>query len=247
MKRQSILIAGCLLLFGRFAWADMTLFDSFVYGGPANTPWGEISGGLTDGTIEAGTYKNLIEYREFRKIDSFPLFADISFDLDRDGVIDSYAGSEVGLFYAEAYADVIEPGTVHKEFGSAQAEATVCFSIDRSRLSLHWLYELSPYNYGFVNIYSLRVNDWATQEYVCYYSNVVGSPFDATVTLDLIPDRKYVLYWSLQVGAGRGFDSDGWARLSIVPTEIIPAAGAFILGSIGLTFSGWLLRRRRTL
>ena len=242
MKQQIILVAGYLILFARFAWADMTLVDPSVTGAP---PWGDISGAITDGTIEAGNYRSLTAYREFGRIDVFPLSAEISYDLDEDGTLDSYAGSEIGLFYAQAYANVIVSEQVYHEFGSAQAEGSVCFTIDSSQLSLHWLYELSDYDFGFVNIYSLRVTDWETGDYLCYYSNVVGSPFEATETLDLIPSRKYVLYWSLHFGAGQGFDSDGWARLTIDPTEVVPVPSAFLLGTLGLSVAGWKLRKQK--
>ncbi|MHC4728530.1 MAG: hypothetical protein ACYS17_15015 [Planctomycetota bacterium] len=35
--------------------------------------------------------------------------------------------------------------------------------------------------------------------------------------------------------------------LAIGEVEVVPLPSAFILGSLGLTFSGWMLKRRRLL
>jgi hypothetical protein len=190
------------------------LIDSFVYGGPGETPWGEISGCFEDGTLGSGTPIPFDYYRIFGRIDASPLSYDIERDMDYDGEVESYAGSEVGLFYAQAYADVIQSGVVDREWGSAQAAGTACFTVDNGPLSLHWNYERSPYGDSvFPNSFQLRVHDWETLGYICNYD--IGSPFEGTVTLDLTPGKLYVLYWDVQVGAGWGFDHSGSARLTL--------------------------------
>lgn len=78
------LIVVCALSCGS-AWAEVTFFDTYVYGGPGHTPWGQIWGHFEDGTLEAGTYKPYDPYAISGMIDTSPLSNDIQRDLDYSG------------------------------------------------------------------------------------------------------------------------------------------------------------------
>lgn len=202
------------------ARAEVRLINSWVYGGPGETPWGEIVGHFENGTLGGDALPTPFEYYRIPgRIDAAPLSKDIQYDLDKDGVVDSFAGSEVGLLYAEAYANVIPLGEGYREWGAAQAAGTACFTVDNGPLSLHWNYERGPYGDSvFPNGFQLRVHDWETLAYICYYD--VSSQFEDTVALDLTPGKLYVLYWDLQVGAGAGFDHSGSVRLTLDLTDL---------------------------
>lgn len=96
MKKMAwFLMVICAMSCGS-AWADLSLIDSWVVGGPSTTPWGEISGHFQDGTIEAGTPAKFEYYRDFGRIDTSPLSKQIQYDMDKDGEAESSAGSEIG-------------------------------------------------------------------------------------------------------------------------------------------------------
>lgn len=211
------LLLAALVLSCPSAWAEVRLIDSFVYGGPGETPWGEIVGHFEDGTLGGGATPTPFEYyREFRRIDTSSLSNDIQYDLDRDGEVDSSAGSEVGLFYAEAYANVIALGEGYREWGAAQAQGTACFEIDTDVLSLHWDFEKGPTGNVYPQYWSVQVYDQHAVENPFNFQAYSGqSPDSGTQLLSLAPDREYVLVWSVSMGAGAGFDHSGSVRLAL--------------------------------
>lgn len=203
-------------LFCSSAWAEVTLVDHWVVGGIAHTPSGSISGYFETGELDdTGIAKKFDYYGIAGGIDTSPISEQKQYDLDQDGTAESFAGSEVGLFYVSAYANVSASVGVYRPWGSAQAAGIACFTVDEGPLSLHWNYEIGPYSYGYPNTYQVTVYDWETMGYVGYYSNLVGSPSEGTETLGLTPGQLYVLYWDVQVGAGYGFDSSGSAQLTL--------------------------------
>jgi hypothetical protein len=71
-----------------------------------------------------------------------------------------------------------------------------------------------------------------------------GIDYEAGFSIDQVLDGGYIAT-GVTNSYGNGLKDIYVVRLG--DKQIIPAPGAFILGSIGLALSGWKLRRRRTI
>ena len=218
MKQLGWLLATLGVLLGSAAQADVELVNSYVTGGPAETPWGSINCGLSDGVIEVDGPRTVAGDQASGLMDSSTVLSrSVSYNLNGNGDRESSAGCEVGLFYGHVYADVIDSDALDGEWGWAQATGTACFRTDSPELTLQWSYERSPYGvYPFVNSRQVIVYDWQTSTYLYHYFGATPDLLAAhTETLTLEPERLYVLYWTVAVEAGDGFGHAGEARLTV--------------------------------
>jgi hypothetical protein len=215
-----------LVLICSSVWANVTFVDYWVVGGPMNTPWGEVAGNIMDGELEAGTYRILLDYRNGDVIDSStPIYNEISYDIDGDSSTpQSYTGSEVGLCYAEAYADVSQEdiSKVPNNYAQASsgADGYAVFYIDGDSLSLQWEYE--PYEFATewaLYQWVIRIYEQYDGSYVFYADSILGDLNSGNEQISLVPDKYYVLNWSVNSEGindyTSGFDKKNWGRLTL--------------------------------
>lgn len=210
------------------AWAAMTVIESVGY----------VSGILSD------------VYGETANIDSSPLSGSVSYDSNGDGIDDSFAGSEVGLWYAEANVLITQPDIG----GETGANGYSIFKIDSGQLTLNWNVDVagySPDNYPMCWVALTEYGTTAELLYIYYNLNVTNSaPPVGTQTLSLDPTNTYRLEWHLELdvsGCGIG-PSDASARFTLdlgEDIQPIPTPSAIVLGSIGIGFASWMLKKQR--
>ena len=72
------------------------------------------------------------------------------------------------------------------------------------------------------------------------YNDTVGLAFNQTLTVGVGSTVDFVI-------GPNGWDTHDSTGLSVAVSSVVPIPGAVLLGSIGLSFSGWLLRKRKML
>jgi hypothetical protein len=235
MKQAAwFLIVMCALSCGS-AWADIVIYEEATYG-----TWGDVGGYLSEAT----------SYRNVGEMVTSPVSGSLTYDLDGDGADDSFAGTEVGLWYAKGYVVVPDP-LRQVEVG---AHGIAYFTTDSEQLSLDWVLQRggsSPYDFGMT---WLLLTNWSHGPDILYEYFGPGSneysttdEWSGTQMLTLDPTDLYRLEWHLEIdiaGAGWG-PSDVWAQLDIglAEVEAIPLPGAALLGVLGLGYAGIRLRR----
>jgi hypothetical protein len=234
MKRIiSFLIVSCFLtLTCSSAWADIILDGT----------WGDVGGYLSNDDPQ-----NLVatDYRTVGEIDNSPVSGSLSYDLlNNDTIDDTFAGTEVGLWYANGYVVLPDPlRTI--ETG---ADGTAFFMVNSEQFSLDWDFQkggTSPYDFGYGWI---NLSNWSdgTNLLYEYFSPDEPGGWSGTETFTLDPIDLYRLDWHLEIditGAGWG-TSDVWAQLNIGVPTVVPAPAAVILCILGLGTAGIKLRKK---
>jgi hypothetical protein len=182
---------------------------------------------------------------------STPLSGSLSYDTDADGEDDTFASSEIGLWYAKTR--VIVPDPYRTDI--AHADGVSYFKVDSGQLSLAWNFEVggeSPYldSFGscFVHLIDWTTGpDWTNEVDILDLAPGTHDPPSGLQTVTLDPTHVYRLYWTLSAsipGAWWG-PSDVWANLTfdLGPVQPVPLPGAAFLGILGLSVAGWRLRR----
>ena len=186
------------------AYASITVVDAS----------GDVGGSSTVG----GSWEDpvIVSYRETGII-SPPLSGSLSWDLDKDGTDDLFAGTEIGFWYIEGYVVTPDP-LIGVETGG---HGVAFFKIDSSQLLLNWNVETNGYSPGPFPMCWLSLEDWTSGTDILYRYYYPGyNPddwFEGTQIVSLDPSHTYRLQWHLELdvsGAGWG-PTDAWARFTL--------------------------------
>lgn len=204
MKRVGMFLIVLCVMFCGSAYASITVVDAS----------GDVGGSSTVG----GSWEDpvIVSYRETGII-SPPLSGWLSWDLDKDGTEDLFAGTEIGFWYVEGYVVTPDP-LIGVESGG---HGVAFFKIDSGQLLLNWNVETDGYSPGPFPMCWLSLEDWTSGTdilYRYYYPGYTPDDwFEGTQTVSLDPTHTYRLQWHLELdvsGAGWG-PTNAWARLTL--------------------------------
>ena len=231
MKRIGWFLIAMYAISYSTAGADIALVEL-----PAEIPFeGVTPSGLVDLWLWGSGDPALVDNDYFGNIGASALSRSASYN-------DASLNGQVGLWYAKSSIVLGSDAT----YGRSIARALAHFTTDDSQLTLHWDFDamtdqLDP---GAPSWHAIVLDEQVG--FLGWFSSA-AYPDEGMETLDLVPGHIFSIYWGVDVPVWDEYGSYSQATLTLdlIDSYVVPLPGALILGTLGLSFAGWRLRKRR--